>query len=167
MNYPVIGRGFHQNEHERMREELRKRLAGFEFTHFITLTANHQPISYSRMRDRLREWDARINRYLNGPKWQKRPDERLLWFAFPEKLEVNPHWHLIAQVDPDIENTNRLVRTERLPLVGERFWLELLPQGSFDCQDIDSKRVIQYVTKAVASELYFEKFVVFREFMSI
>jgi hypothetical protein len=51
----------------------------------------------------LKAWDAGVNRELNGPKWQKRPDRRLLWLAFSEKIEGHLHWRLLVQVDPDVD----------------------------------------------------------------
>lgn len=152
---------------ERMRKELRTKLRDYDFTHFVTLASNHQPLGYQRMRDLLKLWDARVNRELNGPRWQQRPDERLVWFAFPEKMEVNPHWHLMVEVDPEIETPSRAERTGRLPLIGEKHWLRLVRQGSFDCQPVDSSGVIDYVTKLSAQETHFENFIVFREFMNI
>ncbi len=151
----------------RMRNELRVKLLDYEFTHFITLASNHQPLGYLRMRALLKEWDARVNREINGRKWAQRPDERLVWFAFPEKLDVNPHWHMIVQVDPHIETAVRAARTKRLPGIGEAHWLRLVKQGSFDCQSIESPGVIAYITKMSAEETHFEKFVLFREFMNI
>lgn len=160
------GGGGRSNLDRRMRHELRTKLLSYDFTHFITLASNHQPLSYPRMRELLKEWDARVKLELIGPKWVKRPDERLVWFAFPEKLGVNPHWHLIVQVDPHIENVARAERTELLSEIGQLHWLRLVRQGSFDCQSVDSPRVIQYITKMSAGETHFEKFVVFREFMN-
>ncbi|WP_322867983.1 hypothetical protein U5922_018235 [Aquicoccus sp. G2-2] len=153
--------------YKRMRQELRIKLQDYNFSHFITLASNHQPLSYSTMRALLKEWDARVNREINGPKWARRPDERLVWFAFAEKLEVNPHWHLIVEVDPIICAPSRADRTQRLPEIGRKHWLKLVRQGSFDCQSVDSSGVINYITKMSAEELHFEKFVVFREFMNI
>ena len=152
--------------HHRMRLELRAKLFDYDFTHFITLASNYQPLGYPRMRALLKEWDARVNRELNGRKWAKRPDERLVWFAFPEKMDVNPHWHLIVQVDTHIENAARAARTERLPETGHMHWMGLVRQGSFDCQSVVSSNVIDYITKMSAEETHFEKFVVFREFMN-
>lgn len=153
--------------HQRMRQELRTKLLYYDFTHFITLASNHQPLGYPRMRELLKAWDARVNREINGRKWAKRPDERLVWFAFPEKMDVNPHWHMIVQVDPHIENEERAARTECLPEIGQRHWLSLMRQGSFDCQSVESPDVIRYITKMSADNTHFEKFVVFREFMNI
>ncbi len=153
--------------HQRMREELRTKLCSYDFTHFITLASNHQPLRYPRMRSLLKEWDARVNREINGRKWTQRPDERLVWFAFPEKIDLNPHWHMIVQVDQNIEFSERAARTQRLSEIGHMHWLSLVRQGSFDCQSVESSRVIEYITKMSAEETHFEKFVVFREFMNI
>jgi len=151
----------------RMRKELREKLISYDFTHFITLASNHQPLRLLRMRSLLKEWDARVNREINGPKWARRPDERLVWFAFPEKMVVNPHWHLVVQVDPLIETTTRAARTEQLPKIAEKHWMDLVRQGSFDCQGVESPGVCAYVTKTSADDAHFECFVVHREFMNI
>jgi hypothetical protein len=150
-----------------MQAELRQRLRDYRFSHFITMASNFQSLSYQRMREVLKAWDAQVNREINGPKWAKRPDERLLWFAFPEKLDVNPHWHLIAQVDSPIEEPARAERTKRLPQIGEKHWLSLVKQGSFDCQDVETPNVIEYVTKMLHSEDLLARFIVFREFVKI
>lgn len=152
---------------DRLRAEWRNKLRTYEFTHFITLASNHTPLGYPRMRALLKEWDARVNREINGPKWAKRPDERLVWFAFPEKIDVNPHWHLVAQVDDHIETQSRADRMNSLDEIGERHWLSLVPRGTFDCQGVDSDGVIGYVTKTIDREELFEKFIIFREFMNI
>jgi len=153
-------------ERPRIREELREKLRSYNFTHFITLASNHQDISQERMRSLLKEWDARVNRTLNGPKWQDRPDERLVWFAFPEKMDVNPHWHLLVEVDPEPATETRALRLRQLKMIAKKHWLRLLPRGSFDCQAIDSKRVVDYVTKVTAKEENLAGFVVYREFMT-
>ncbi len=153
-------------DYSRMRLELREKLLDYSFSHFITLASNHQAMGYRRMRNLLREWDARVNRAINGPKWASRPDERLIWFAFPEKIEVNPHWHLIVEIDPVIEKEARAERTRRMPQIAEERWLALVPRGSFDCQPVDSEKVTEYVTKMSANETHFEKFVVSREFIT-
>lgn len=166
-DWVVTNHGQRTQLYRRLRQELREKLINYDFTHFITLASNHQPLGYPRMRSLLKEWDARVNREMNGPKWGKRPDERLVWFAFPEKLDVNPHWHMIAQVDPEIEASDRAARTKLLPEIGHMHWLNLVRQGSFDCQGVESTKVIQYITKMSFDEKHFDSFVVFREFMNI
>lgn len=156
-----------RSRNRRIQQALRNKLLDYDFTHFITLASNHQPLGYLRMRELLKAWDARVNREINGPKWGKRPDERLFWFAFPEKLDVNPHWHLIVQVDPHIENAARAARTERLAEIGHLHWISLVRQGSFDCQSVETSRVIQYITKISHQTTYFQKFILCRELMNI
>lgn len=149
----------------RMRDELRAKLETYAFTNFITLTSNHQELSEQRMRSLLKQWDARINRFLVGPRWQKRPDERLFWFAFPEKVCVNPHWHLLAQSDPTtVLSPSRENRLEKLETQAKREWFRLLPAGSADIQPIDSSTVIGYATKALSNADHFDRFIVSREF---
>ncbi|WP_170420916.1 hypothetical protein [Ruegeria arenilitoris] len=150
---------------QRLQHELRCWLRGFRFDHFVTLASNHQPLKYLRMRELLKQWDARVNREINGPRWSKRPDERLLWFAFPEKLDVNPHWHLVVQARSNIENLTRQERTLQLPQIAEKHWLRLVPQGSFNCQDIEDHKVFDYITKVTDRDDLFRKFVVSKEFL--
>ncbi len=80
---------------------------------------------------------------------------------------MNPHWHLIIEVDPFIETTTRAQRTERPPQIGEKHWMKQVRQGSFDCQSVKSNGVIEYITKMSTEETHFDKFVVFREFLNI
>tara|TARA_R110001592_G_scaffold25555_3_gene96940 strand:- start:2489 stop:2749 length:261 start_codon:yes stop_codon:yes gene_type:complete len=53
--------------------------------------APHESIAPPIMRERLRDWDARMNRALIGPKWMRRPDERIQWIFMPELIDRNPH----------------------------------------------------------------------------
>lgn len=85
----------------RMAEELADRLKDLEFHYFVTLATNHRPMPEQAMRSVLKDWDAHVNRWLVGPEWHRKPDERMIWFAFPEKPEINPHWHLVVQLDPN------------------------------------------------------------------
>lgn len=150
-----------------LKAELRQWLRGRAHSHFVTLSSNHQNLSYTRIKDLLKGWDARVNRSINGRNWQKRPDERLIWFAFPEKLEANPHWHLLVSVDGWAETPGRAAKLKDFPSIAETVWMELCRQGSFDVQRIENRKVINYVTKACADPAYFEKFVLSRECMNL
>jgi len=44
----------------------------------------------------LRVWDAAINRKLLGRNWARKQDRHLDYFAFLEKLEEFPHYHLLV-----------------------------------------------------------------------
>lgn len=89
----------------RILTDLRKRLALHRFSHFVALATNDGNVSTPRIHGLLEARDARCNRFLVGKKWDKRPDERLLWFAFPEALNANPHWHVRSRSIRKINRT--------------------------------------------------------------
>lgn len=153
-------------EREKHRLALREKLLTYKFTHFVTLATNGRPFGEAKMRSLLKEWDARVNRELNGPKWTKRPDERLVWFAFPELFDGNPHWHLVIEVDPAAESDHRAQRYKELPEICEKHWIDLIPSGTVDVKDVYKQGVIMYVTKMSAEKRYFESYILYREFMT-
>lgn len=150
---------------KRLREEFEKRLNEFKFDYFVTLSSNFGDLRYEQMRGQLKLWDAKCNRYLNQKNWARRPDERLLWFAFVEKLEVNPHWHLLIQIDDCVGNSARAKRNFRFPMVAAESWRKLMPSGSFDCQPIVSSGALCYSAKDLGNSVNFELFVCSREFV--
>lgn len=150
---------------KQLREAWQKRLDEFTFDYFVTLSSNFGDLRYEQMRDRLRQWDAMCNRHLNQKNWAHRPDERLLWFAFFEKLGVNPHWHLLVQIDACVDNPHRAKRNSRFPLMAAKSWRKLMPSGSFDCQAIESSGALCYSAKALGNGDHLEMFVCSREFV--
>ncbi|MEC8628925.1 MAG: hypothetical protein VXY73_02445 [Pseudomonadota bacterium] len=156
----------YRSQNMRLRNELRQMLKRYEFDYFVTLASNHQQWSYAHLRSLLKQWDAQVNRQINGPKWVKRPDERLVWFAFLEKPDVNPHWHLMVSVDRFIETPARQDRTDRFPEIAEKHWMDLAPKGSFDCKTVVSSAINDYVTKQLHDEACFDNFTIFSQFLS-
>lgn len=157
------------------RNAIRDWMAGMHFTHFVTLTSNNQMATRYFMKDKLRAWDARVNRDVVGPKWQKRIDERVNWIAFPEKFGVNPHWHVLMQLLPEQleELESRCPLEDRLfDDVLRQSWTKFVPSGTVDVQPIrvgrdDKKRVYDYVTKSLGHEPNLEDFVMFREYFEL
>jgi len=148
----------------------------FKFTHFITLATNDSRVALrtrnklaskdsqlknERLRDLLREWDARVNRELNGPKWLQHKEELTFWFAFFEKPVSNPHWHLLFRIDffdhllPD-------PRLDRLTVVATAHWQKLVPSGSVSVKQITarSERVTDYVAKELGHNVQYESYIV-------
>lgn len=162
----VAGTAVFHGQRIRLRDAVRDLLERYEFTHFITLATNSGNLRIQRMRQLLRQWDAEMNRAVVGPKWSKRPDERLLWFAFPEKLDLNPHWHLLMQADTKSawSSTGTVRRAERIALQAAKSWRKLQPSGNADVREVYSDGVLEYITKQTPSELHFENFVLWREF---
>lgn len=131
----------------------------FTFTHFITLASNSSHVSLEVMKDRIKHWDQLVNRELYGPKWRKHYDELLWFFAFLEKPEVNPHWHLLC----------RFTDADKLawfgPVAGMK-WRKVLPMGTVDVQQITEKhsRVVDYVVKRVGREIEYRNYITPDEF---
>lgn len=151
----------------RMVAEMQSYLRRRHFDFLVTLSTNFSAFSSLQMRSHLKKWDAFCNRALNQRRWHDRPDERLLWLAFPEKDDVNPHWHLLLQMDPWIQNASsaRQDRARRFQETAEGIWLKLVPSGSFDCTEIFDKGVVDYVTKALHQPEHIENFICSREFL--
>lgn len=135
----------------RIRDELRDRLKRNRFTHAVTLATNAPGTSLSRMHDLLKIWDQRMNRFLIGPKWQARPDVRMVWFAFLELPKTNPHWHLIVEAD-QLETAAQRSRLVDFGLEAERTWCKLTPRGSVDVGPFRDTGAVDYATKNLRSD---------------
>lgn len=145
------------------KKELARRLREFEFHYFVTLATNHSSLSEHAMRHRLKKWDAKMNRFLIGSKWVERPDERMVWFAFLEKAHVNPHWHLIVQLDSP-QSSGVAHRQSGFEIRCKTTWKRLIPAGDADVRVFDSPGVIDYITKELWSAESFSNFIVWSEF---
>lgn len=141
-------------------------LNNWPWTHFVTLATNdnRQSLSPDILHRRLREWDARMNRQLCGPKWTKRPDERLFAAYFLEKPRVNPHWHALLMLDhPD--SRRRLEQASFLRWGGGVIWRKLSPGGTIDVQFVNlAEGVTKYVTKEIGHMVQYDYFVAPRAF---
>jgi hypothetical protein len=149
-----------------MRAKLREWLRCADFTHHVTLATNAGAFKPEKMRQKLKDRDARVNRRLCGKRYRKKPDERILWIAFPEKLDVNAHWHLLLNVLPEqLEALDE--RPDREPFDQElgRAWCSIVPSGSVSVQPIRSApAVVDYVTKRCRLEVNCITFVLAHEF---
>lgn len=156
----------------REREAVREWLNGMHFTHFITLSSNNEILSREDMGKHLKTWDSRVNRKLVGPRWHKRNDERMYWMAFPEKADVNPHWHLLLQLLPEqIDKDEERQLTSEWSFAGfiEKIWTQIVPSGTVDVQRLgvgqnNKIRTCNYVTKSLGYEPNLENFVMSREY---
>ena len=92
---------------------------------------------------RLKGFCAAIERRSLGRSWYKyQPPDRLVLLAFPERLDLNPHWHAVAHIPEP------MVRS--LWGYASEIWLKYSPraQRQLDFSRIDDvEKVISYVTK--------------------
>jgi hypothetical protein len=148
-----------QMKYDDIRQQLIIKLDQYPFTYLVTLNTNvansNIPVrgmdafhtgkrNFEALKKQIREWEARVNRKLLGPKWQKKPDERLFAFLFYEKLAHNPHVHMLVIVPPH--------QREAFERIAKRTWGMLVPPGDVVIQPIDYKEgVYQYVTKEMVN----------------
>ena len=105
----------------------------------------------------LKRWDQRVNRAIVGPKWLKRPDERLRAVFVPESLDRNPHFHAYIRVQPD--------QMEKFENRAAPIWEKVYPKGSADIQSFDidlAKR--GYLTKYAYKKDNFDSVIFSSEF---
>lgn len=136
---------------KRLQDELRTWLHRQTYSHFATLSFNDPTTTYDTAKRKLRAWDARLCRAILGSRWQRKPDERLVWIAICEKPDCNPHWHLLINALPD----QHAALDEHL----ERAWIKLVPSGTANLQVVSfQKGAIAYVTKAIRNPVSYEGF---------
>jgi hypothetical protein len=117
----------------------------WEFTRFVTLATNNTSMSgsslptsqlpYGMLRDKLREWDGRINRAIVGKHWARRQEERIWAFYFLEKPDANPHWHGLVRFFP-IAGKPRAFQEQVFDEHAEPEWQALVPAGTADVQPV-------------------------------
>lgn len=98
-----------------------------------------------------------MNRYILGPHWFRRPDARMVWFAFLEKPDTNAHWHLLAEID-QVETEQQYQRVDSFDLEAKAKWCKLLPHGSVDVQRYRDHGAIDYATKDFVHDVSFDCF---------
>lgn len=135
-------------------------LLQFDFNQFITLVTNYDDVideeakierRIANLKDKVGQWEARLNRKLLGRDWQKSSD-RFFAIYFLEHIQTNAHAHMLAvfpRIDED-KNLGEMVNTA---------WLDLMPKGSTDVQVIDHLvGATSYVTKSLNSPKNWEHF---------
>lgn len=154
----------------KMRTDVAEWLNQWRFDRFITLATN-DPVTFdgphrgpALIRDRLRAWDARINRKLIGPKWRQRREDRIRGFYFLEKPVSNPHWHGLVQFFPPWPECREEYELQ-FDLCSPEIWKQLVPTGTVDIQKIVcQRRVIEYAVKSLDNNISYSNFVIPDEF---
>lgn len=123
----------------------------------LTLMPNQPDASHGRLKRLLIDWDARMNRSILGPKWQTRTEKRLRWIAFPEKIDTNPHWHLLLNLTKRHRGWFERDVTQLEDLV-QRHWKALVSSGTTDTQEIYDDGAVRYCTKLASVPRDFTNF---------
>lgn len=152
--------------HREMRKEAReiaRWLLRWEFTHFVTLTFSDpdagtvsvggSSIPGLFLEERLKAWDARINRTLLGRSWRDRTAERTLWVGTLEKPRISPHYHLLMRFPHndrhDMATTHSLFAEH-----AEKHWKKLVPSGTVDAKIIHTRiKLAKYILKSFAYDV--------------
>ena len=98
-----------------------------------------------------------MNRRLAGPKWSKRPEDRMWAFYFLEKPAANPHWHGLVRLTPP---PGMLAKHEEL-LIGMLTNLEG-PRAFGTVKSLpifDQRGVPEYISKSLPYPVSYEHFV--------
>lgn len=143
-------------------------LQGLNLTHFVTLTFNqkgyHRPdqiLEYAR--DKLKFFHAKLDSHLLGNNWAKKPKEqRTLFVAFPEKIAVNMHYHLLMRV-PSNHRYN-------FETSAESFWKSIVPSGTYDCKYLPNvprpDGLVSYAAKEQFKNVNFNHIIISSEFLN-
>ncbi|MDC9823972.1 hypothetical protein PRN20_09510 [Devosia sp. ZB163] len=111
------------------------------------------------LRDKLKEWDARMQRRVIGSNWFNVPDNQLFCLYTLEKPGVNPHWHGLVHfwmADDD----ERRRQGEKFDRWANELWQDLVPAGDVDVKTVSYEAgAIDYVGKSLLDQLSYANWV--------
>ena len=132
-------------------------LENWKFDKFFTLATN-KSVAPAIMRDRLREWDGRMNRKIVGREWSERIEDRMFSFYFLEKPVTNSHWHGLVRFfgDDGLRAKQQLIFDDQI----EKLWRKLVPTGTVEVRQVyDQAGANEYVAKELYHELQYTQMV--------
>lgn len=146
------------------RKELKEAIRQLAFSTdpklFVTAVFNDF-ISISRARTVLKRFHRNVDYKFYGSSFSSADrSKRTFFFAFPENLNSNFHYHLLL--------TPPTGKTERFIEVAEPIWKKLCPSGNLKIDFIrteeDRRKISFYSTKDCFIEQNFEHFIISTEF---
>lgn len=131
---------------------------------FVTANFNRST-SIEGARKALKRWGAMIDRKLVGKHWSKKPaNERVFYYAAPEHLHSNLHWHMMLSVPDGVEK-------KQFVLIAENYWKQIVSSGSMDIEIIDSNtdniRTSSYSAKMLWMQENYNQFLISSEFSGL
>ncbi len=148
-------------------------IARRDATHYIVLTTNYGPQkdtneAWWKMREKLKRWSAQVNSRLYGRRWSRSLDKQIFFVAFAEKMATNPHFNLMAKIEPRHHAAIEDIARDR--------WLKLVPSGDLWIVDTEtandnewtslysSKEIANRVPQVAVSGSAYERFIISTEF---
>lgn len=132
-----------------------------DWDYFVTANLNRSTNWYGARR-LLKDWHARIDSRMIGPRWAKKASQRTQFIAFYEGAETNEHWHMLLKIN----GKHRDVFSAEAPTI----WQGLVPSGSLDIRPIltkaDQNRISGYVVKDLWKDMAQQSFILSDEFCS-
>lgn len=125
---------------KRVRDGYRELISEQAVNYFITFNFGYM-ITPSVALDRMKGFCTALERKGLGHQWYKRPArKRLFMIGFPERLDLNPHWHAAARVPHSM--------VDPLEVHGAELWEKWASRGQLHAEEIlDLASVNSYCTK--------------------
>ena len=150
------------NNRQELKEALRTLVLSTEPKVFATAVFNDYA-SPERGRAAMKRLHAKIDLKLFGRYFYKTAaKKRTFFFAFPENISSNLHYHLLVRPPAN--------KIERFINVAPKVWQDICPQGNLKLAllstEEDRQKVSFYSTKDTFIEKNFENFIISSEFCS-
>jgi hypothetical protein len=148
-------------------EEWRRWLGRWGWDRFVTLTFNQAgsgaPVrsgaDVAPLRDKLKEWDQRMQRRVIGSNWYNVPDNQLFCAYTLEKPSLNPHWHGLVHFYK-VDDDERVRQGERFDRWANDVWRELVRSGDVEVKVVHYEDgAIDYVAKSLLDQVNYEHWV--------
>ena len=125
-----------------MRREFVEFLCNTDTTHLVTFAFNSDACE-AKARDRLQEWQKRVDSFALGPRYWKKNDKRIFFVAVPESMGINTHYHALVRWPESKKKTKKIIQH------AEELWRDkLVKSGNLDVQKLyDKKGAAKYITK--------------------
>jgi len=124
--------------------------------YFLTFCFGYQIRSLNADRY-MRKFFNALQRKAHGHDWASQFDRGWpIAFGFFEHPDTNPHYHVLARVDPEIGDV--------LELYGAEIWKKIAPRGQLHVEEVNSPhKVRSYATKRLASRQRFDDVFVYSD----
>ena len=140
-----------------------------QWDRYITLSFN-EPAKLNRLgdvteseiasrRDKLKEWDGRMNRCLIGRNWAQLHDYRMFNMYTIEKPRTNPHFHGLVHFF-NVDEAERECQAKIFDDRAEGIWKYLVASGDIDVKTVfNESGVARYIGKSITDSLNYENFI--------